>query len=126
MMTEDEAKTKWCPFARVPFAAVDSGKVPIGAPVSNRTADGTATTTHTCFGSACMAFRWGRAVYPKRVSCDDRRAMTEPSRPSEIPPSWTFEPYLDEGDDNHSARWVEPQEEANKRHEGYCGLAGKP
>lgn len=40
-MTEEEAKTKWCPFAR----DVD------GAPTTN------------CIGSACMAWRWDHDIY---------------------------------------------------------------
>lgn len=44
-MTEDQAKTKWCPFTRV-------GEQASGA-AENRP-DG----SYSCIGSACMAFRW--------------------------------------------------------------------
>lgn len=44
-MTEDEAKTKWCPFTRVGFA--DHGG-------TNNRHDGGLN----CIASACMAWRW--------------------------------------------------------------------
>lgn len=57
-MTEDEAKTKWCPFARVSANHGDSA--------SNRSVgldDGLGQEPHLfqasrCVGSACMAWRW--------------------------------------------------------------------
>lgn len=47
-MTEDEAKTKWCPFGR----ASDPGYL-----AYNRNAFGQASTLSLCLGSACMAWR---------------------------------------------------------------------
>lgn len=46
-MTEDEAKTKWCPFAR---SAPSRGAV-----IYNR--DGAGNPYVLCIGSACMAWR---------------------------------------------------------------------
>jgi hypothetical protein len=54
-MTEDEAKTKWCPFARV-ISRNGSDET-----AANRWPDdpeSPAGTTNCCIGSACMAFRW--------------------------------------------------------------------
>ena len=57
MNTEDEAKTKWCPFARVPV--VDAhGNVPTGAAIVNRHSSGVRAVGSHCIGSACMAWRW--------------------------------------------------------------------
>jgi hypothetical protein len=43
-MTEEEAKTKWCPFAKPGDKRSMSG--------------GTFARDHSCIGSACMAWRW--------------------------------------------------------------------
>ena len=61
-MTEDEAKTKWCPFARVvsDTAAADSP--------ANRypgDEDANAGTTNACIGSACMAWRRNTRTYAR-------------------------------------------------------------
>lgn len=47
-MTEDEAKTKWCPFVRFHV----EGKAPSFTVAPNREQRGT-----RCIGSACMAWR---------------------------------------------------------------------
>lgn len=47
-MTEDEAKTKWCPLVRV----LDS-RGPW-----NRHPDKKVSSDATCLGSACMMWRW--------------------------------------------------------------------
>lgn len=53
-MTEDEAKTKWCPFARTPqpqnYAA---NRTPKGSFINSK-----------CLGSECMAWRWNKAANP--------------------------------------------------------------
>ncbi len=50
-MTEEEAKTKWCPFALQIWKAADNNDLSM-----NR--DGTGVPTAFCLGSACMAWRW--------------------------------------------------------------------
>jgi hypothetical protein len=52
-MTEEEAKTKWCPFVRAGSA--------LGGYLSNRI-EGNGVPSTLCIGSACMAWRWG-AMY---------------------------------------------------------------
>ena len=69
-MTEDEAKTKWCPFARViaPITAPDAEMVwTTGNRVSIPEQLGTISSGDPmnpdaahCIGSACMAWRWSR------------------------------------------------------------------
>ena len=53
MMTEDEAKGKWCPFARV--ASAPGGSLATFATV-NRGGAGSRDEV-SCLGSACMAWR---------------------------------------------------------------------
>ena len=45
-MTETEAITKWCPFARLPSTSV------------NRKPDGDPHPASGCLASGCMAWRW--------------------------------------------------------------------
>lgn len=50
-MTEDEAKTKWCPFARV-LSSLQHG-------IGNRDVRGGSYSPGAlCIASACMAWRW--------------------------------------------------------------------
>lgn len=51
-MTEEEAKTKWCPAARVDSTAANR---PNPGPNCDTTAG-----WPPCIGSACMAWRWKR------------------------------------------------------------------
>lgn len=66
-MTEDEARTKWCPFARVPHEALDREPVYSSDNVErftkravtvNRSESGTVKVGALCIASACMAWRW--------------------------------------------------------------------
>lgn len=62
-MTEDEAKTKWCPFARVGTSSHP------GYPAINRDVEGGVRTEEAsrCEGSACMAWRWRRYADDERI-----------------------------------------------------------
>ena len=50
-MTEDQAKTKWCPFYRATEKGMDNR-------LSVRNGAGEAC----CIGAACMAWRWDRSL----------------------------------------------------------------
>lgn len=62
-MTEDEAKTKWCPFARMLshiYSQDGAGRTFEGGYSYNRSPDhgeGYLPTGAKCIGSACMAWR---------------------------------------------------------------------
>lgn len=69
-MTEDEAKTKWCPFVRAVTGAIyDDGRSNHATcqPAINRIVDDTKWAFPkgvACIGSACMAWRWkGKAAF---------------------------------------------------------------
>lgn len=96
-MTEEEAKTKWCPKAQI--AVVESGAA------SNRESFALASQKgyDLCLGSACMAWRtWNISSqnYDERISeCRDRGMTLE-----------------------HAIKFVNE----HSGNVGYCGLAGKP
>jgi hypothetical protein len=52
-MTEDEAMTKWCPFAMAPGASF----------ALNRGPEGVANGRCMCLASACMAWRWNERIH---------------------------------------------------------------
>ena len=59
MMTEDEAKTKWCPFVR---------ETELRTGTWNRPGDRSRSDAerYNCCGSACMAWRW--ALSPDKAA----------------------------------------------------------
>lgn len=66
-MTEEEAKTKWCPHVRA-VACDETGKTLSGSRPFNRkgvvgTAEVRVYPATSCIGSACMAWRWNGIPY---------------------------------------------------------------
>jgi hypothetical protein len=103
-VTEDEAKTKWCPFARC-----ESGAFGSGATAINRSAhmvytdEGGLPNESLCLGSACMAWR------------DAQRAFRWTAKDEPAPgPDWTKT-----SETPFHTQWEGPRE-------GFCGLAGQP
>ena len=54
-MKENEAKMKWCPFARVP---VYDSKGSVKGVASTNRVEGKPGPGTTCLGRGCMAWRW--------------------------------------------------------------------
>lgn len=104
-MTEDEAKTKWCPFVRTKTMAFSQGELP-GVAGVNRDFDGVPVDRlHTCLGSACMAWR------------EIHDVATETTRSAQRPEGdgWLPGPGYDD--------WTRQRADFVG---GYCGLAGRP
>ncbi len=78
-----------------------------------------------CLASDCMAWRWlPTSTARQRVTCEDRYATVEPTRPEHVQRNgWLFAPW--DGSD-YPAQWLEPERLYQARRRGYCGLAGKP
>lgn len=78
MYTEDEAKTKWCPFARVAFSWGEGGSIFDGegaTPMATTVNRGRNLSADTlCIASACMAWQWEPEDEERPLS--DQRATT--------------------------------------------------
>jgi len=65
-LTEEEAKSKWCPYSRVTSPGDGTERVLLGAPSGDAFARFHGVTG-ACIASRCMAWRWylpdGYAVY---------------------------------------------------------------
>lgn len=57
-MTEDEAKTKWCPHGQIAIAVGPSD----GIEVADNRPDNIKHAN--CIGSDCMMWRWNNGAYP--------------------------------------------------------------
>jgi hypothetical protein len=109
-MTEDEAKTKWCPFARQPGKARtadgDIFTVAVNRPPLHMAMEG----APRCIGSDCMAWRTDEVMGPQRV------------HPNVLFDHWKgWSVTNSEPDENGYVEIKAPLPAG-----GYCGLAGKP
>ena len=96
LLTEQEAKAKWCPHARiVRVLAENAGGVPVTAATANRMVSNGAPVAN-CIGSQCMAWRSVEQAWNDRAN----RWQTA------------------------DREFGDP--EATHRTLGYCGLAGDP
>lgn len=103
MITEDAARTKWCPFSRTMISIKDDDGETVGYNVANRgTIKDTVMKNSRCLGSSCIAWRWA----------DERNPDWKPSTGMMWP------------DTRHPDDILKPWR-PSKTH-GYCGLAGRP
>lgn len=80
MMTEDEAKTKWCPFARVVPTTEAGGVIPEAAQSAgyNRGSAVLGPPLGTlCLASRCAAWRW---VPSRPITADELAGHESPHR----------------------------------------------
>ena len=73
-----------------------------------------------CRGAQCAAWTWElEHPVPIKVRYEDKYAVQEPAeKPADV--GWPWVPYCEEKD--NWAGWREPQQEANARATGYCGM----
>ena len=65
-MTEAEAKTKWCPFARVPdmagTASLTATNRHAGKKIGRNGKPRILRSSSMCIANQCMAWRWGKGI----------------------------------------------------------------
>jgi hypothetical protein len=124
MMTEEEAKTKWCPAVRV-YRRTSHDNVDYSE--TNRGEDTATPTAHNCIGSACMAWRWGQEyeyAETRLVKDNDSAVARALGYMGRIvpPPGDGWERCEGWDQPKHADyRW-----RRRTRAVGRCGLAGKP
>lgn len=112
MLTEEQAKTKWCPQVR--FDGEDSTfnrGYQSEDPLNMR--NGRTQYICNCLGSGCMMWRWGKipANYRSSIPREGWEHITDDDELAEYD---TSEPF-----------WREPDAERDERRLGWCGLAGR-
>ena len=111
MLTEEEAKTKWCPFVRAMLTNIARPNIDIFGPavatVNSRQVPEGETR---CIASGCMAWRWGKGTI----------IVEYPLHPG---PGWTKI-----GETKAGAGVFQKVDDAPRPSEarGYCGLARLP
>lgn len=110
MHTEDEARTKWCPFARVVGQDMNGEREYEGnrvylAPDDTSLDDILGHFSAKCAGSACMAWR-PIMTYETVIGERDKKPEGD---------GWDWDTFSDD-------RWERPVPTGK----GYCGLAGRP
>lgn len=101
-MTEDQAKTKWCPMVRErPFAIERFHAQQNGI--------------DRCIGAACMMWRWEHPMWEKNTEVHNKYVTPEGEGWEWVEPSGALAVWM-----GTEFGWY------RKRGEGHCGLAGKP
>lgn len=130
MLTEEQAKTKWCPFARQATGPNGHG------PAFNRSAFG----WEFCVASTCACWRWddpspapakSPLFWPKEDDIEVLR-RGEPDRGADLPAAAVWVPITGQTDDDADGGfWELPAAELAAidaenlaRRRGHCGLAG--
>jgi len=109
-MTEDEAKTKWCPYARVAYTlSGEDGNALAGV---NRGRSHYVNSEALCLGSACSQWRW---EHPPHLTTTSE--VDDPGPGPEWSPAGTITDRV-----SSRMRWKKPFPNRS----GYCGPAGKP
>ena len=95
LLTENEAKDKWCPQVRA-AADVEDGNA------CNAGVAGLRVPFYSCcIGSGCMMWRWSAPVHRRVITTATGDDLSDPGRPPTVPDSWVFCPA-----DDDPACWV--------------------
>lgn len=82
-MTEDEAKTKWCPFARTIILGNGGSFIgPANRAVGAEGKEG--PEGPKCIASACMAWRWQAGADPATLADWNLRTRADRVRPAQL------------------------------------------
>lgn len=97
-MTEDEARKRWCPFARTYHPETDGDGETVAVASVNRGRDGAPDAWCLCIASDCMAWRWTSPPHWRVKRAQGITVAVDKDTP---------DAYQTRGN-------------------GYCGIAGKP
>src|ERR1700753_3077279 len=113
-MTEDEAKTKWCPFARSMISIENRGN-PLAVASANRFPGDTSGSEKgsLCVASGCMAWR----CFPR----EDGESLLDAIRRHRAEHNSELRVAKD-----YVEAHPEYRRTSNALPQGYCGRAGKP
>jgi hypothetical protein len=134
ILTERDAKTRWCPFSRIVVDFLGEGGTV--AATANRDLPNDSDRAN-CLGSGCLAWRWWAQPRLRWVTGmnhpveDDRRPYDKTYQPTEADfnrpegPGWELSKiFFDECEDYCWLAVFERKTDPERL--GYCGLAGKP
>lgn len=128
MTTENEAKTKWCPFSRTGIYAGD-GAVAVNRHCSDDmkdVRDRLLSENTRCLGSGCMAWRWAGTPHLKQWGYIPGEPETVPSLEAQEKTrpegeGWKITECGFEGAENDwFVRWERSED---KERRGQCGLS---
>ncbi len=129
MLTEKEARKKWCPFARtIDGYPGDGANVQGYAASANRGMPDKTMASLNCAASDCMAWRWAgkntrettKMRHPVEYDAVAGSVRVVDGEP------WRYE-YTDidsEGEFDLLHRWLSDEDQEKQGCRGYCGLAG--
>ena len=133
--TEEDAKEKWCPAARVSFRhpRVEGIYPAEEGYIGNRDAnDGTVPSSH-CLGSTCMWWRWADCYDHEHLVQCVREYTDKGETVAAIQFYRAHAPSLSTGekrDIREAKAFVDAVASGNNprliKRKGYCGMAGRP
>lgn len=129
MVTEEKARTMWCPHARVDTLGTDwdHAGTTVGVAACNRAEERKMHEKPNCIASECMAWRWGQP--PRETMRNYHDAPVVKPTPGrgvhDYPAGWQYE----HTDADRNGRKFDllhrlPADDAPRV--GYCGAFGKP